>query len=276
MKRLSLIAMIGAGCLLLQNAQATLVFEDGFNYPAGNLNAASTNAFTGNPWTSGSSHITVVNNNLTYSGEQDQGGNAMSNVWGISAGSIITTYANQTSGTLYYSFLVDVTAVGTINSYFTSLNPGVVTPGGSGDALGAYIKSDGSGWEIGMRTAGASTVEDTVAGTAGLLSLNTTYLVVMSYTFATGTAQMWVDPSALGGSAPTADVSLTGGTSTAIDDIGFKAQSNGGATTLLYDNAIIGTTWADVTPLSAPEPSTCALAGLGLLGLVTRFRRTRQ
>jgi hypothetical protein len=283
MKRLSLAVAVGVGCLLFQNAHATLLFEDGFNYSAGSLTTSDSSpaGYSGNAWSSGSSHIAVQSGDLTYSGLQDLGGNEVLDTWGVSAGSVINTYANQTSGSIYYSFLIDVTAIGTINSYITSLNPGTTSPGGSADALTAYVKSDGSGWEIGVRTSGAGTVEDTAAGTAGLLSLNTTYLVVMEYTFSSEAANIWVDPSSstFGGSAPTADVSTNGTVSfsSGIDNVGFKAQGTGSSTYIL-DNLLIGTTWADVTPVPepAPEPSTFALAGFGLLGLVARFRRARR
>lgn len=58
---------------------------------------------------------------------------------------------------------------------------------------------------------------------------------------------------------------------TAIDDVGFKAQATTGD--FLVDNLLIGTTWADVTPV--PEPSTLALAGLGMLGLAFARRMRR-
>jgi hypothetical protein len=98
-------------------------------------------------------------------------------------------------------------------------------------------------------------------------------MVVLEYNFATTTASLFLDPT-LGASQPTATLTLAGsGSVTAIDNVGFKAQATTGD--FLVDNLIVGTTWADVTPVATPEPSTFALAGLGLLGLVTRFRRVR-
>jgi hypothetical protein len=274
LNKLSLIAGI---CVAFQSVHATLLFDEGFNYSAGSLGASDVNPFTGNAWSSGSSHIAVQSGNLTYSDFQGLTGNELNDTWGVAAGSVFDTFANDTSGTIYYSFLVDCTSIGTINSYLTSLNPGNTTPGGSSDALTLYAKSSGSGWELGVRTTPEATSEDTAAGT---LSLNTTYLVVMAYTLSgvgAGTASLWVDPtsSSFGGSAPTADVSLTGGTSTAIDDVGYKAQSSGGTSTFLLDDVYIGTTWADVTPTPTPEPSTFVLSGLGMLGLFFSRRMRR-
>jgi MYXO-CTERM domain-containing protein len=68
-------------------------------------------------------------------------------------------------------------------------------------------------------------------------------------------------------------VTLSGITATAVDNVGFKAQSAAGGP-YLVDNLLVGTTWADVTPAGVPEPATFAFAALGLLGgFLLRFRR---
>src|ERR1700733_12142898 len=138
---------IAVVCLALQRADATLLFEDGFNYNTGGLNASdvSPTGLSGNAWSSGSSHITVVSGNLTYSGLQDLGGNSVQDVWGVSAGSVINTYANQTSGSIYYSFLLDATAAPSANQYLTSLNPGTGAPNGSTDALQVDVGPNAGG-----------------------------------------------------------------------------------------------------------------------------------
>jgi PEP-CTERM motif len=134
----------------------------------------------------------------------------------------------------------------------------------------------GGNYEVGLRTAGASITMDTGAQ----LSSNITYLVVVEYNFAgSGTASLYLDPVAGGNQPGSAGVSLAGnGSVTAIDDVGFKAQSTT-AGTFLIDNLLIGTTWADVTPAASPvpEPQTYALvlAGISLLG-VTHVRRMRR
>jgi hypothetical protein len=100
---------------------------------------------------------------------------------------------------------------------------------------------------------------------------------VAEYAFGgVGSASLYLDPVA-GGSQPAAAVTLAGnGTVTSLADVGFKAQNTPTTGTFLLDNLLIGTTWGDVTPLSAtPEPSTLALAGLGLF-MAARFRRSRR
>jgi hypothetical protein len=259
------IIAMGALCFAFQTAHATLLFSEAFNYTpgvlGGNINPGNSTA-----WSSGSANLTVVSGNLTYAGLADQGGNELQINNGVSAGTIYNTYANQTSGQVYYSFLFNATAADSANNYFTALNPGVATPNGGSDAINAYFYAAG---QLRIRAAAQSAAGSTV------LTLGQTYLVVEMIDLTAKTASLWVDPnsSSFGLSAPAADVTLSGITATAVADVGFKAQSAAGGP-YLVDNLLIGTTWADVTPAGVPEPSTFAFAALGLLGgFIARLRR---
>ena len=265
MKRLSLV-LVGVGCMLFQSAQATLLFSDAFNYSPGAL-TGNVNPGNSIAWSSGSaSGFTIASGNLTYTGLADQGGNELQIANGTSS-SLFNTYASQTSGQVWYSFLFNASALNSANNYFTALNPGTTAPSGSGDAIDAYFYSSG---KMEVRAA----ADSATAGTGTALSLGTTHLIVEMIDLTAKTASLWIDPSSgtFGGTAPTATATLSGIAATAVADVGFKAQTAAGGP-FLVDNLLIGTTWADVTP--TPEPTTCALAGLGMLGLVLA-RRMRK
>jgi hypothetical protein len=263
-------------CAAFQRADATLLFEDGFNYATGTFGPSdvSPSGLSGNAWQGGSSHITVLSGDLTYPSLLDLGGNSIQDVWGTSAGSVFNTYADQNSGSIYYSFLLDASLAPSASTYLTALNPGTASPNGSADALQVDVAPATGGYEVGLRTAGKSVTLDT----ATVLSLNTAYLVVAEYTFGaagSSSASLFLDPIP-GNSQPSAAVTLAAsGTVTDIDDVGFKAQTTGTTGTFQIDNLLIGTAWGDVTPLAVPEPGSLSLmlAGMASLGLATRFRR---
>jgi hypothetical protein len=264
-----------AGLVSTLSASASSLLQDGFNYTVGDQ-VGAVGSSTQPPWTGSASANDVIGSaNLTYTGLQNLGGNSLILNSGASAGSPVSSALStaQTSGSVYYSFLVECTSLPTANTYLTALTP-ASKPGANGnttDAIDFYARNSGVGWQVGERTTGASA---TFAGP--VLSLNTAYLVVLEYTFA-GTAQLYFDPVA-GGTQPTADITLTPSTFvTDVSDVGFKAQTPTTIGNFVFDNLMVGTTWADVTPTVAavPEPGTMALAGLGALGLVITRRMRR-
>ena len=271
MKRLMSMVMVGLGLFSFQNARATLLFSDGFNYTSGNdLGYNSTTP----PWTataSATANMSIGSANLTDSPLQNLGGNDLVLTSGAAAGA--PAYASiggaQNSGSIYYSFLIDCTSIPTASTYLTGLTPSThLGLNGSGtDALDLYAKSSGTGYVLGVRTVTSSSYSTTV------LAANTTYFAVLEYTFG-GTAQLFVNPTPGGAQPGTASASSTPATYvTDISAVAFKAQTSTAIGNYLFDNVMVGTTWADVTP--APEPTTLALSGLGILGL-SLLRRVRR
>lgn len=258
--RIAIYVAVGVISFVLK-ANATLLFSEAFNYSAGGLGANVNPG--GSTWTGANAGLSIVSGNLTYPGLADQGGNELQ-IANATAGTSYATFANQTSGQIYYSFLFDPTVVDGANTYFTAMNPGTTVPGGSADAIDAYYYSSG---KIEIRAA----ADSAAAGTGPVLTLGTTYLIIEEIDLDAKTASLWIDPTP-GAAAPAATASLSGITATAIDNVGFKAQTGTG--TFLVDNLLIGTAWADVTPAAAPEPSTLALLGGG--AALTLFLRRRR
>ncbi len=261
---------VAAACLAMQSAQAQ-IFQEGFNYTAGGGLGGNVNSGSGAAWT-GNNNITVDGTDplLTYSGLNNISVNNLKVVWGVTSGSAVNTpaFTSVTGGQIYYSFLLDITTLPSASSYLTAMNKAGTSPGGSGDAIDIYVNATGA---LQMRTGG------TYSTATSALSLNTTYLVVLEYDFGATLGSLYLNPSSasFGSSSPVATETATPGTApTAIGDVGFKAQTSSSTGDFLIDNLQIGTTWASVTQ-PVPEPSTLALTGAGLLGLVARFRRAR-
>lgn len=274
MKRI-LPLLVGVTGLSFHSAQAQALFSEGFNYTAGQGIAGQVNPGNSTAWTGGnSSELQIGNTQLTYAGLQELTGNDLVYTSSGSGSTSYNTYTAVTSGSIYYSFLVDCTALPTANEYISALDPGTSTPSGSSDDLSTYVGASGTGWKIGVRTTGGGSG----AAYSGALTLDTTYLVVEELTLGSApVANLFVDP--VPGNSQPGTPTATQSTATAInsvDDIGFKIQSTASTGNFDIGNLLIAQNWADVTPEAtvAPEPSTFALAGLGLvLPLLARFRR---
>ena len=271
------IAVLGVSCLLLQSASAAFLFQDGFNYPSGG-GLSGNNAWAGG----GSSVLAIGPGNLTYDGLFDLGGNDFQ----LTAGTSSTVYTpfNATSvsaGTVYYSFVLQCTALPTGNNELTDLLPsGATGLQGSTAPLAVYVgqQTAGSTYKIGIRhgLSGATYVSGTWAN-AGSVNF-----IVVGYTFNTAsssddTLSLWVNPTP-GGTMPAADVSFNNSVladAANLQNIGFKSQSTSAEGNWLIDDVRVADTWGAVTT-TIPEPSTLALLGIGLGLMAAVIRRRRS
>lgn len=133
--------------------------------------------------------------------------------------------------------------------------------------------ANGNNFIIRSATGGATFPSGQVAG--GLITADTTYQIVAKLTYdgtRFGFGEMWINPTNPTETAADASLTLAAGTgATAINSVYFRQAANdNNGDAYRFDNLILGTAWSDVIP----EPSTFALAGLGVAAfLVLRRRR---
>lgn len=247
MKKTMLFSLILAGMLtfgLMRHGQAqTLLLEENFSYTVGT--ALNTNGWSAH--SPNANTIMVTTPTISYPGYLSSGiGSEVTLVSGITGEDVNKGFTSQTSGSVYAGFLVNVTSASAAGDYFFHLGPATI---GTTFRGRIFVKKDASeNLAFGI----THTSSSAVAYTGFDYSLNTTYLIVLKYTFVSGTANdiaaIFINP-VLGAAEPTPTVVNTD-TPTDPTDIGSVALRQGGATTtpgLYLDGIRIGTTWADVT-----------------------------
>lgn len=232
------------------------IFSDDLNYPDAAL-------LTANGWTAhsgaGTNSIDVgASNGLTYTG--------YSGLTGFTAAAIgnaalldntgedvnKTFAAPVTTGTLYYTFLVNVTAA--TEGYFTHL--------GSGTTFAAriFVKPSANAGKINFGLSNTGTAS--YAATPTDYDLNTTYLVILKYDVSTtGAASIWVKSAGIPANevaAGTPEHTTTGSGMASIAGV-YLRQYNAGQN-ITVDGLRVYGTWFNTSacPLTlAAETKTC-------------------
>lgn len=222
------------------------VLAEDFSYTSGE-------ALTANNWTQigtvATNPISVSTPGLTYTGYAGSGiGNAATLV---TSGQDI--YRDGTvsisDGSVYVSFMLNVATAQATGDYFFALLP---TSSTSNFTARTFVKSSGSGYVMGV-----SKSTETVAYGATELSFNTTYLVVVKYTFITATTNddaitLYVLSSGVPSTEPlTPYAGPTVGTATDATSLGRVALRQGSASNaagLTVDGFRMGNSW-DEGPL---------------------------
>jgi hypothetical protein len=268
---LVLLALLAPGLV-----KAETLLTDHFDYPAGD-NLGS------NGWTliggSGGASTPVVAQNLSYSGFAESSGNAVQlRPNGQDWYRTYTTqdYTTSDNAALFYSFLMRVDNLGTLDStggYFAGL--GNLTAGGIAATVG--IRLSGSGFQLGIGKRDFTAMEN-FSFSDTVYSVGQTILVVGAYNFVSGPinndfASLWIDPSGLGQLNPpptSLNTPLSGSNDDLLSFSSFilRPLGNDSSTqipgSLIFDELRVGNSWADVALV--PEPSLTHMLMVGLLG----------
>jgi hypothetical protein len=244
-------SLFGVLSSFIMFGQAGLPYYDGFAY-----NGTALQTQTGwSPLNTGDD-IAIVSGNLSYTGLQNSTGNKLSFAGsGIDA---TLSISPQTTGTVYYSILVNpVTMAGVTDAnggYFAGLIQGAASSNVFGGTVWTKRVTDNTlqfGIEVRSNT-GTSTT-----WTTSTYSTGQTYLLVVGYTFNSGSTNddivsLWVNPTPGSTNAPTPTITDTNSTTdlTGIANFFLRQDSATETPSLEVDELRIGTTWESVTPAS--------------------------
>lgn len=234
--------------LLLSMMGATVLLTDDFTGTVGtNLTANGWTAHNG----AGQTPMTIASPGLTYSGYSGSGiGNATSPSG--TGEDVNKSFTSTNSGSVYYSFMLNTAITTTSTSSPYSIH--LISSGTS------FFGKFHVVLQSGVVKFGLSKTTNTPTYDSGNYAVNTTYLIVLKYTFNTGSAtddqvSMWINPN-LGGSEPTANVTVTEATTdaTVLTAIAIRQWNTGCLTR--FDGFIVGTAWSDIAGASlAAEPT---------------------
>ncbi|MEK7707990.1 MAG: PEP-CTERM sorting domain-containing protein [Verrucomicrobiota bacterium] len=250
------------------NSQATVIFSENFNsYANGNLTNQG-------PWlqtAAAANPVQVANGNSGKVASLFTGQDVYA-----AFGSPYNPYTIADGTSFYIGLTLNVSAATAGGDYFLHVTPSAGNSSAFFERF--FVKSSGSGFVLGyLETSGTGGV---INYGSTVWSFNTDYRAVIAYNAVAGTvndtASVYVNPT---------DYLVQGNNAAEISDLWTTVFSEtnkvaainlrqGGSTTaatLSVDDIFVGTTFADVS--AAPEPSSIALVGLGLLALSFIRRR---
>ncbi|MDP2366167.1 MAG: hypothetical protein Q8M94_20640, partial [Ignavibacteria bacterium] len=222
------------------------LFEENFDYAVGDsLNGL--NGWVVQPTASYVNTIKVVSPGLTYSGYPSVSGNSAK--VDTTGQDIYHAFTSQSSGSVYAAFLVNFTKVTATGDYFFHYTESA----GSNTFNGrVFAKLSGTEISFGLMKGNAGTA----AYTTSTYALNTTHLVVLKYTFNTGTTTddsvyLFINPT-IGSIEPAANLSYGSSNTdfTGCGALNLRQGTAANAPRLSLDGIRVGTSWADVLPLA--------------------------
>lgn len=282
----------GFGSITSAVATLTIVYKfpyyDPFNYTAGTVLAGQSNSI-GIKWdevgtgTAGNS-IQVSSGNLTNSSLVPPIGNSLR--FGGSGKSVRFSFpsgTSQTSGTMYYTYLLkitDLTGLSSSGVFVAGFNNSTGTQSSQPSEVGTrlYLRSASGGYNIGM-SKDSSTTTDWVWDSR-VFTTSDTVLLAGAYTFNSGSttndlAQMWINPNPSTFNTttpPTPDLSTTNGNDiSGIASFVYLQRVTTEPASMTVDELRIGTNWATVTPVPPPSITTQPQNQTVVSGYTTSF-----
>lgn len=241
---------LAASLLLAAESRAQVILTENFNF---------TGALTANGWVAanagGSNAITAAAPSLSYSNLPSSGtGNpAGLTTSGEDDYKLFTT--NNSTGDLYTSFLITVSAAQATGDYFYSFYSTNSSGGGYFGRI--FAKANSTGFSFGVAKSGTPVTYETNVRTFG-----TTYLIVSKMTRVAGAttndiSSLWINPP-LGAAETVTDMTNIAGSDNAnsLAAVALRQGSSSASATARVGNILVGTTWSSVTPSSSVIPPT--------------------
>lgn len=234
-------------CLTGASFGQALVAED-FDYGAssGDLTAVSSGTWVNH---SGTAVVAYTTTGLTMAGYPSSGVGGSAMISPSGSEDVNRTFTAQTSGNVYGSALVSISAVNSGN-YFIHLKD-------TGNNFRARVgaKDDGSGKIL----FGIGAVSSTLTYGTSVFDLDTTYLLVFSYNIDTGESKLYVLTAVTSTEPTAAEATNTGTAGTEISSVAMR-QSSGIPSTSI-DGIRVALNWSDIMSNSTASVRTNIIEG---------------
>jgi hypothetical protein len=246
MRRVLLLVFAIVSLSIFNQTSGQILLNENFDYPAGD-------SVTAHGWTWINSYVNTVlvaTGSLTYSGYVNSGIGNKVRIHN-NGQDVYRQHDSVSSNSVYVSFLINVDSVQATGDYFFALLPSTST---TLYTMRTFIKSASGGFQIGI-----SKSTEAVTYSAGTYTLGTTYLVIVKYTFNTGTTQddqlsLFILSGAIPGTEPSPTVGPITGTSTDavnISRIVIRQGSAANAPSLDIDGYRVFRTWGNIVGVTA-------------------------
>jgi hypothetical protein len=179
--------------------------------------------------------IVSVANSLTYTGVTTAGNSVMFSGAGIEC---FTPFTTTTTGTVYASFLLNVSDLSNVTTDLTATYFAGITDNLKSYNARFFVKKNGTQYQLGFDTASTTTNYETT-----LRNVGTVVYIVVGYDYATNALSAWINP--VNGSTPTFGINPT---VPFVNLGGFILRQDGAASTptIIFDELKIGTSLTDL------------------------------